>query len=358
MRPINRPTFAFVLFATVAAAQVAEIARPTPVARPAPKSAEYSIRQTVTLKDVPADAKRVRAWIALPGDAAAQKLLEVAAVDLPGDWRMVTDGEFGNRFLYVDAPAKAGAMTFAVDVKVRRDSVFVGATENGVGPITDTHRKMFARELALDEPFMEVDARVRKEADAVCGKETNVVAQAKRIFHYVADYADHYSKDATKPKCGRGAAGDCLAQAGGCCTDLHSLFVAMARARGIPTRMVFGYRTLDKNIGKEVDPGYRCWVEFFAPNFGWVPLDVVEGDALAKEARETWFGALTEQRVYCCEGRNFVLNPVQATSRVNTMIIGHFEIDDRAVPVLPDASGKPSPLSRTIKFEKSALDPR
>jgi transglutaminase-like putative cysteine protease len=217
---------------------------------------------------------------------------------------------------------------------------------------------MFARELALDEPNMEVDARVRKEADAVCGKETNVVAQMKRIYHYTADYADHYSKDPSKPKCGRGNTGDCFAQAGGCCTDLHSLLVSLARARGIPARIVFGYRTLDKNVGKEVDPGYRCWVEFFAPNFGWVPLDVVEGDALSKEARETWFGALTEQRVFCCEGRNFALNPAQAAGRVNNMIIGHFEIDDRTVPTLPDASGKPSPLSRTIKFSKTVVDPR
>lgn len=326
---------------------------------PTPRSTVYAVRQTVTLKDVPATASRVKAWIALPGDASAQKLMDVSVVDFPGEWRMTTEPEHGNRFLFVDAPAKAGDMTFAVDVVVRRDPVAIALNAAAVGPITDTHRKLFARELDLQAPNMVVDERIRAMADKACGEDRNVVSQARAIFHMVADSADHYSKDPSKPKCGRGNAGDCLTQQGGCCTDLHSLFVAALRSRGVPTRMVFGYRVLDKNLGKEVDPGYRCWVEFFAPKIGWVPLDVVEGDALAKDARESWLGSMSEQRLYCCEGRNFRLEPPQASGPVNTMIIGHFEIDGVAVPTLPDASGKPSPLVRTVKFSKlDVADPR
>ena len=52
-----------------------------------------------------------------------------------------------------------------------------------------------------------------------------------------------------------------------------------ARARGIPARLQMGYRLRETNEGKEVDPGYRCWAEYFVPNYGWVSADIVEADA-------------------------------------------------------------------------------
>jgi transglutaminase-like putative cysteine protease len=362
MRPASPLAFAACLFALapLAAAQIPvapALSTPSPAEIPT-APAVYTVRQTVSLKDVPEGAKTVKAWIAFPGDAASQKLLDFSAVDIPGTWKLATEPKYGNRFLYVEAPAVAGEMKFVLDVAVRREPVAIRLGDGPTPPLTAAHRTLFARELDPSAPLMEVDDRIRKLADGACAGLSDVVAEARAIYHLTADLADHYSKDPSKPKCGRGAAGDCLAQSGGCCTDLHSLFVAAARARGIPTRMVFGYRVLDKNIGKEVDPGYRCWVEFFAPGKGWVPLDVVEGDALSKDRREAWFGRLTEQRLYCCEGRDMTLEPRQAGGPVNTMIIGHFEIDGTAVPVLPSADGKPSPLSRTIRFTKTPVDPR
>src|SRR6185503_19355741 len=118
----------------------------------------------------------------------------------------------------------------------------------------------------------------QKLADEACGAETNLALQAQKLLALVADTADHYSKDPSKPKCGVGDAGDCLTNGGGCCTELHSLFIALARARGIPARLQMGYRLKEANAGKEVDPGYRCWAEYFLPGYGWVPADIVEAD--------------------------------------------------------------------------------
>ena len=58
----------------------------------------------------------------------------------------------------------------------------------------------FAEELRGDTPLMSVDEKSKKLADDICGTETNVVAQAKKIWMWVADYADHYSKDVAKLK--------------------------------------------------------------------------------------------------------------------------------------------------------------
>jgi hypothetical protein len=145
-----------------------------------------------------------------------------------------------------------------------------------------------------------------------------------------------------------------MTQQGGCCTDLHALFIALARAREIPTRIWFGYRLQAKNEGKETDPGYRCWVEYFVPRFGWVPTDIVVGDSGEKSSRQPWITSLDERRIVLCEGRNFDLSPKQEGPRVNNMTVGYAEIDGKPVPLLPDKDGKPSPLIRSVHFTERA----
>jgi transglutaminase-like putative cysteine protease len=222
------------------------------------------------------------------------------------------------------------------------------------GKLTDVHRKEFAEYLDKNAPFMSVDDRIQKMADDAVGKEENVLAQVSKLWTLVADSADHYSKDPSKPKCGRGAAEDCLTNQGGCCTDLHALFIALARAKGIPSRIWFGYRLQAKNEGKEVDPGYRCWVEYFVPNYGWVATDIVVGDSGEKDARAPHITALDERRIVLNEGRNLDLSPKQDGPRVNNVVPAYAEIDGKAVPVLPDKDGKPSPLVRTVFFTERA----
>jgi transglutaminase-like putative cysteine protease len=323
------------------------------------------VRQTVTLKEIPEGSRSVRLWIAIPGDAHAQKLLDLKVSSAPGPWRIERESEHGNRFIYVEVEEPGTKeLSVVVDFSVRREPIRERIDPASSGPLTDAHRSLFAEFLRTDTPLMEVDAKIRTIADRACGSERNVVLQARRLFDYVADYADHYSKDPTKPKCGRGAAVDCLEQKGGCCTDLHSLFIALARARGIPARLQFGLRLQPQNEAKQVDPGYRCWVEYFVPGYGWVPTDVVAGDSGALAERDAYVSGLDDRRLWYCEGRDFELSPRQTGGRVNTMIVGHAEIDGTWVSVLPGTDGSPSPLARTLEFVErraelsSATQPR
>ena len=91
-----------------------------------------------------------------------------------------------------------------------------------------------------DSPHMAVTDTIKGMAEQICGDETNIAIQAAKLLNHVAEVADHYSKDPTKPNCGIGDAAVCIDQGGGCCTDLHSLFIALARARGIPARLRWG----------------------------------------------------------------------------------------------------------------------
>jgi transglutaminase-like putative cysteine protease len=231
-----------------------------------------------------------------------------------------------------------------------RRSTWIGIDPARVGPLSAGLRSTFARDLSRDAPHMEVTEEVPRTADRVCGEETNIAIQSRQLLDYVADFADHYSKDPTKPKCGVGDSAACVVNEGGCCTDLHSLFIALARARGIPARLQMGYRLLEKNVGKVVDPGYRCWAEYFVPEYGWVPADIVEADATDGLGRDRWFTGLTERRVHLNEGREFVLSPSQdSAGRINTMVIGYAEVDGIPARLLPDGD-RAAQITRTVQF--------
>ena len=311
----------------------------------------YKVRQSVTLSDIPAGAKNVKLWVAIPQDDRFQEVLDFSVKSSPGVWSIVREPDHGNRFMLIDvASPGASSLTTQLEFLLRRQSVFVKIDPAKVGPLTETHRRMFKDELRQDAPHMEVTPAVAKMANDACGAESNLAVQAKLLLNTVADYADHYSKDPSKPKCGLGDARDCMTNAGGCCTDMHSMFIALARARGIPTRLQMGYRLREINEGKDVDAGYRCWAEYFAPGYGWVPADIVEADDPKGLGRTRWFSGLTVRRLWLNEGREFSLAGRAVTDhRVNTMIIGYAEIDGVEARVLPD-DGKPAQLSRSIWF--------
>ena len=321
-------------------------------AAPVPETiATYHVEQNVTLSDIPFGSKTVKFWISIPDNERYQDVLDFKVVSAPGRWSVVRDPDRGNRFMLLEAENPVGpTLTTKVEFTLRRRSVFTEIDPASAGPITDSIRTLYAEELRKDAPHMAVTPDIALMADKAAGKEPNVALQAKLLLGAVANYADHYSKDPTKPNCGIGDAGDCMTNAGGCCTDMHSLFIALARARGIPARLQMGYRLKPANDGKEVDPGYRCWVEYFVPGYGWISADVVEADDPKGLGWERWFTGLTERRLWLNEGREFNLAGRAVTShRVNTMIIGYAEIDGVEARVLPDGAKK-AQLSRTVKY--------
>lgn len=318
----------------------------------------YRVQQNVTLTEIPAGAKTVNWWISIPQDDRFQDVLDFTVVSVPGTWSIVRDPDHGNRIMKVEIAApSAPSLTAKIEFLLRRRSVFIDVDATKVGPITATHQKLFTDELRKDAPHMEVTPAITAMADKACGAENDLAKEASALLNAVADYADHYSKDPSKPKCSLGDAGDCMTNAGGCCTDMHSLFIALARARGIPARLQMGYRLREANEGKEVDPGYRCWAEYFLPNYGWIPADIVEADDPKGLGRTRWFSGLTERRLWLNEGREFDLaGRAVVDKRVNTLVIGYAEIDGVEARVLPDGD-KPAQLSRTVHYTEIKTPP-
>lgn len=325
---------------------------PAPAAASGEKPVTYRVKQVVRLDQIKPDAQTVRMWVSLPDDDAQQRVLDLNVVAAPGKWSIVRDRENRARFLKVEVEKPAAeAFDVEVDFVVTRHPISVTVDPARAGVLSETLKKAFAEHLVPNAPHMEVTDKIRKLAADACGQETNVAVQVSKLMDYVAAQADHYSysKDPSMPKCGVGDAANCLAQKGGCCTDLHSLFIALARARGIPARLQMGYRLQEKNVGKLVDPGYRCWVEYFVPNYGWVAADLVEGDAPGGFGLAFWAHGLTARRVWLNQGREFELDQHLAVGRVNHMSIGYAEIDGAPARLLPAGEKQPQ-LTRQVQF--------
>jgi transglutaminase-like putative cysteine protease len=212
---------------------------------------------------------------------------------------------------------------------------------------------MLAEHLVHDAPHMEVTPEVQKIADEVCGDEQNLAVQAVLLMQHVAATVDHYSysTDPNMPNCGIGDSAICRKQGGGCCTDLNSYFISLARARGIPARLNMGYRLQEKNIDKLVDAGYRCWVEYFIPNFGWLSADIVEADAPGGLGQDRWLSGLTARRIWLNSGREFKFEGMQMNERVNHMNIAYAEIDGKPARVLPEGKTPPQ-ITRKVQFSE------
>ncbi len=70
-------------------------------------------------------------------------------------------------------------------------------------------------------------------------------------------------------------AAEALAKGGGVCQDHAHVFIAIARANGIPARYVSGY-LLSGSISGPQDVGH-AWAEAYVPGLGWVGFDPSNG---------------------------------------------------------------------------------
>jgi transglutaminase-like putative cysteine protease len=302
----------------------------------------YTVRQTFSV-----GAKQVRGWFWMPENQPGQQVLDFRIVEAPKTVKITRDPSYGRSWIYAEAPASKGKpLQVVAEFKILRQTVSAGATPEKTGPLTEEHRRVFAAELRKDEKHMEVSPALQKVADEINGVETNPVVQARRIFDYVIARSEHYSKSGPVPHglC-LGDANECMSGTGDCCTDQHALFIALCRARGIPCRLMFGSRLKMENEGKDYDPGYRCWPVFFAPNLGWVPVDVSSGDAAGDQAGQ-WFGGLDDKRIEWAEGRDFELSP-KSKVKPDLVIRGWVEVDGKRL----------EKLTRTLNFKREGATP-
>jgi len=195
----------------------------------------------------------------------------------------------------------------------------------------------------------------RKLAASITGGETNPVRKARLLYDWTLGNVDYWVKHPDRLKASPvGSADYCLSSRTGNCTDFHSLWTALARSSGIPTRMVYGSFFKKANDGKDADQSYHCWIEFWAPGIGWTVQDVAVadlfvGDFVLDDANrekvilttaagyeggdpamvEYYFGSIDDRRVVWHRGRDLVLEG--ASAPVNALPKAWVEADGKAL---------------------------
>jgi transglutaminase-like putative cysteine protease len=221
-------------------------------------------------------------------------------------------------------------VTLRVSATVARHEVrtAVAASHADIG---DIDRVASATDLASTSAI-DIDDEVRAIArQATSGKRT-IVARARALYDWVFDHM-RYEKSA--PGSGRGDVPYCLKVGRGNCTDFHTLFIALARASGIPARWNMGF-PLDYGDGtRGGEPqdvkGYHCWAEFYAPGAGWVPVDISEARR-HPELKDYFFGGLSGNRILFTRARDAFLEPDDSGRRLNYFIYPVARADGQDVP--------------------------
>jgi transglutaminase-like putative cysteine protease len=301
---------------------------------------------------LPEKSERVRVWFTLPSDDPAQKIDELR-VESPFPHRAVRDSE-GNPllFLEIDDP-EVTSFKIATTFVVTRAEVRTDFEPRGGGAAAPPD---LSRYLEPDTHIV-INDRVRELAAEIAGSEEDPVRVGRKIYEWILDHADYWVKNPALKKASKvGSTTYCLDMGTGNCSDFHSLYTSLSRARGIPTRMIYGSFFKKELDGSDEDQSYHCWVEFWLEGVGWVPVDVALADIFAApfevnernrvlvnrttpegykgpdpELVDYYFGNLEPRRITFSRGRDLILEPRQSGAPLNALPKAYIEVDGEAL---------------------------
>jgi transglutaminase-like putative cysteine protease len=258
----------------------------------------FEASYTGTVANVPAGTKNLKVWIPLPISRGNQTVSNVV-IEGPYKWTRHHDATFGNDYAFTTiAEPPAGDL----QVTVRFTAIRRAATLDAPAEMSATKAEL-ARALQPDR-LVTLSPRVRRLADEVTAGKTAPIEQAHAIYDYLLATMKY---DKTIPGWGKGDTERACDIRAGNCTDFHSLFISLARAKKIPARFVIGF-PLTAADGQV--KGYHCWAEFYVKGKGWIPVDASDASKSSDpNVRAYLFGHLDANRVQFTVGRDLVLAP-------------------------------------------------
>jgi transglutaminase-like putative cysteine protease len=319
---------------------------------PPPKQASFQVKNDFTVQ-VPKGAKSVRLWFAVPQEDAASVVRELTVTaDFPVHYFR---DDWGNRVGYaeIDAPSDA-PIHLTEQFGLTRTEIRNNIDPAKTRPLTDAERAALSAYLQPSTHVI-INDKIKSLSASIVGSETNPILAARKIYDWTLQNVDYWVKDPDHLKASPvGSTEYCLNTKTGNCTDFHSLFASLSMASGIPTRLVYGSLLKPTLNGVQIDGSYHCWIQFFAPNYGWLPLDVSLANIYGKEFPLTdknkklvelttatgykgldpskidyYFGNLDERRVTWSMGRDLIMQPPQNDGPVNALTKIYVEIDGK-----------------------------
>lgn len=296
------------------------------------KERKGTVDLTVTI-DAPENSKDVRLWLPYPVSEEHQTISDVTIsgnYTKEGIYRVPSTGALA---LYAEwtAPAKERhlTITFNADATERIMKSF---------PSPDAEIPVEVRPYLESTKFLPVDGKIKEVSLKITAGKKSIKDKAEAVYDWVVE---NTFRDPNVKGCGVGDVEVTLAKRGGKCADISSVFVALARASGVPAREVFGLR-LGKKAEQDMTGGHHCWAEFYQPAYGWVPVDPADVRKImlvkkldlkdAKEYRDYYFGAVGPYRIALARGgRGIYLSPPQKSGPLNYFMYPYAEVDGKAL---------------------------
>jgi transglutaminase-like putative cysteine protease len=300
----------------------------------------------------PAGAKDVKLWFPYPTSDLEQTIEGLRFEGNYGAFSLSREPQSGALYLFTRWSAPIESHRLAVTFRAHAQERRVARPVESTGPIPPEVRRYLEAEFWIPSD----DAGVRRLAAEIVGRRSGILARARSIYDWVLA---NTRRDPNVPGCGFGKVEATLASRAGKCADLSSVFVALARAAGVPAREVFGLR-LGLPGERDVTDGHHCWAEFYLPGTGWVPVDPAdvlkqlgEKDArgldatAAQRLRDYYFGAVDEYRIVLQRGGRGLSFPEGNARKVNYFMYPYAEVDG-----LPLDYCRPRTFAYTIRFDE------
>ena len=277
-----------------------------------------------------AQGQTARLWLPYPVSDRNQLISDI---EFAGDYSAIgvyTDRAYGTPILYAEWPGNDVSRKLTFSFTVERQEI-----QRGTFPVREPawNRADYAEYLKATS-LGPTDGVVKELADSIIKGKKTVLEKAKAVYDWTVE---NMYRDPDTLGCGTGDVCLLLQKPGGKCTDISSVFIALARAAGVPAREVFSIR-LGKKPQQDVTTWQHCWAEFFLPGYGWVSVDPADvrkmmlvekldlTDDKTKSYRDYFWGNIDPYRVVIANGRDVVLNPAQQGPPLNTFGYPYAEV--------------------------------
>jgi transglutaminase-like putative cysteine protease len=236
---------------------------PYPTATPVPETwYHYRITYSILLDDFRGITK---VWMPAPVDSVTQQSIKLTNVHpTPKD---IFFEPKGNQIVYWQENIQDDGFEFSeqFDVYILKKVWDIKLEDVGSYNLNDPALAYLAPSTMIQSDNPEIVA----VASEIIGEETNPYQKIKLIINYLDTnmISGGINEDAVSVI----RTNQVLA-----CGAAAHIFVALSRAAGVPARVVTGIAGLREGTfnWRENNFGTHMWVEFYLPNYGWIPADM------------------------------------------------------------------------------------
>ena len=297
-----------------------------------------------------------RLWIPLPEDDVFQRIRRISFNGNYRDAYITANNAYGAKTLFAEWPDAKNKPELTVTLEFLTldwEPGRNGLLKNYRAPAVIQYPREVQPYLAAST-HIQLDGIVKQTADRIVGSETDPLKKARLIHDWVSE---NMTRDESIVGCGTGDVKATLESGRlyGKCTDINSVFVALARTSGIPARELYGIRLgrsikLDRYtktaLGTADDKGFynasrgqHCRAVFYLAGFGWIPCDPADvtkmrltekmehGNPDVQAVNDYLFGNWEMNWLGFNYGRDFDLFPTPEQTPMNTFGYPYAEVD-------------------------------